>query len=268
MTIGMAYGSNNGITPLHASSKACVLAAFSMFCRLNASEEMVPNAEGDIYAAKAQCILAYIPGEVSLRSLETVLMLQRHHTTASHGDNVTTLHAIACRMVCALGGHIYQPLEPYRSDISLAERQAHHLRTLFWLCYHTDKDISLRSGQIPLLTEEYCDLTVTEDCTSYCSHLQELDPNLAYNNLHSHTPGDPDLCRIKEKVYRLLFSPQAFSISDVVLISRIRQLDDDLECWRLSIPIQVRPKLSISSNEAIYLQEYAVYCESNTFICS
>ncbi|KAI1111348.1 hypothetical protein F5Y14DRAFT_314718 [Nemania sp. NC0429] len=275
ITIEVAYGRAEGLTPSNAASKACVLAAFSMFRRLDGSREFAPDAKDDICAAKAQCILAYMPGEISLTSLEAVLMLvseanpminsaspmnarnvdrelqQRHHTTISQGDNVAPLHAVACRMVCALGGHVYQALEPYRCDISLAGRQAHHLRTLFWLCYHADKDISLRSGQIPLLTEEYCDLTIAEDCTSYCAHLQEFDPNLAYNDSrHSHVPGDPGLCRIKEKVYNLLFSPQAFSLSDGVLISRIRQLDDDLERWRLSIPIHVRPKLSISSSEA------------------
>lgn len=272
-TIELAYEPVNGITISHASSKACVLAAYSMFCRLNGSQEMVSSGDGDMYATKAQCILAHIPGEISLTSLETVIMLvsmasqlkdsasmsassvdqklqQRYHTTISYGDNVTTLHAVACRVVCALGGHIYQALEPYRSDISLAERQAHHLRTLFWLCYHADKDISLRTGQIPLLTEEYCDLTATEDCTSYCAHLQELDPNPTHSNLHSHTQGDPGLCRIKDKIYRQLFSPEAFNLSDGVLIFRIRQLDDDLERWRLSIPVHLRPKLSISSSEA------------------
>lgn len=75
ITIEMAYGPVNDITPSHASSIACVLAAFSMFCRLNSPEEMAPNGESDIYAAKAQCILAHMPGDISLTSLETVLML-------------------------------------------------------------------------------------------------------------------------------------------------------------------------------------------------
>jgi hypothetical protein len=169
--------------------------------------------------------------------------------STGQNQNVTLLHAVACRMVCALGGHTYQPLELYEYEMSWAERQRHHLRMLFWLCYSSDKDISLRSGQPPLLTEQYCDLTVPESCTSYCAHLLELDEAITCDKYHSHIPGDPSLCCLKEKIYRLLFSAQAFKISDGDLVLRIRQLDEDLESWRLSIATEFRPKLSISPSQ-------------------
>ncbi|KAI0902829.1 hypothetical protein F4823DRAFT_637786 [Ustulina deusta] len=147
-------------------------------------------------------------------------------------DSASLLHAIACRMVCALGGHTYQPTNHAGLEFTWAERQGHHLRVLFWLCYISDKDISLRSGQAPLLTEEFCDLAIPECCI-----------------------GDPGLWRLKEKIYRLLFSPHSFKISDGELVFRIRQLDDDLESWRLSIPPEIRPKLSIPPIKTTSTQE-------------
>lgn len=152
-------------------------------------------------------------------------------------------------MVCALGGHTYRRLEPYGPDMSLVRRQHHHLRLLFWLCYISDKDISLRSGQPPLLTKDYCDLTIPEYYANYYAHLSQLDIHISHNQPHLYIPGDQHLCFLKEKICRLLYSPQAFKISDGVLLLRIRQLDDELESWRTSIPADFRPKLSIPPNQ-------------------
>ncbi|KAI1317771.1 hypothetical protein F5Y16DRAFT_414573 [Xylariaceae sp. FL0255] len=231
--------------------RTCVLAAFSMLCRLEGSKEVIHSADADKCAVKAQYLLAHVPGETTLIGLQTILILQHNHGASLQGDNVTPLHAVACRMVCALGGHVYQALDPYQPDISLAIREAYHLRALFWICYIADKDISLRSGQPPLLTEEYCDLTVPEHCTIFCARLHELDANFIPNSRHTHVPGDTDLCRIKERTYHLLYSPQALKLSDMNIVSLIRQLDDDLERWRSSIPLPIQPRLSLSPDEAV-----------------
>lgn len=66
--------------------------------------------------------------------------------------------------------------------------------------------------------------------------LSETDPQL---------PGDPHLGMIQEKSCRLLFSPQAYVYNDSELLHYIRQLDEELESWRLSIAPPFRPRLSI-----------------------
>jgi hypothetical protein len=153
-------------------------------------------------------------------------------------------------MVCVLGGHTYQLATHTEVEFTWAERQSHHLRMMFWLCYVSDKDISLRSGQPPLLIDEYCDLTTPESCTSYCAQLQGLDGTATPGQYHFHIPGDPGLCRLKEKIYRFLFAPHSFKLNDGELIIRIRQLDEDLESWRLSLPPEIRPKLTIAPLQA------------------
>lgn len=131
------------------------------------------------------------------------------------------LHSITCRVVCDLGGHFSQPENPPSADDPLEVRQRYHIRGLFWLCYVLDKDISLRSGRPPLLTEESCDLTLPEWAWA-------MSNSAAHEPIY-HLPNDLSLSIVKEKTYRLLYSPQAFKVSETQLLLNIRQLDDELE---------------------------------------
>jgi hypothetical protein len=49
-------------------------------------------------------------------------------------------------------------------------------------------------------------------------------------------------------VCRQLFSAQALKYNDDQLLLHIRKLDDEIECWRLSIPNGFRPALFVSQN--------------------
>lgn len=124
---------------------------------------------------------------------------------------------------------------------------------LFWLCYMLDKDISLRTGNPPLLTDIYCDLTPPDNYLNYYTYLPNLDASFDVNDNTNwcptpHLPGDLRLSRLKEKVYRLLFSAQALRDNDNQLLLNIRQLDDEIERWRLSVPVNFRPALFVSQN--------------------
>ncbi|KAM3428669.1 hypothetical protein MY4824_008709 [Beauveria thailandica] len=100
------------------------------------------------------------------------------------------------------------------------------------LCFILDKNIALRSGRPPLLTEEYYD----GNFTSAAPGLTELP--------HDY-PSDPKLNLVKERTCRLLYSPKAAKSSDGEILQYIRQLDYELEQWRLSVPRLIRPRLSI-----------------------
>lgn len=128
-------------------------------------------------------------------------------------------------MVCDLGGH-YNP-SAQDSETPLEDGKRRYLRALFWSCYILDKEFALRSGQPALLTEEYCDVIVAS-----------LDEN----------SGQRRLSLLKEKTCRLLYSPLAEKYTDAETLHYIRQLDHELEQWRLSIPALIRPRLSISGD--------------------
>ncbi|CAK7212811.1 hypothetical protein SBRCBS47491_001591 [Sporothrix bragantina] len=56
-------------------------------------------------------------------------------------------------------------------------------------------------------------------------------------------PGDLRLSVMKSKTYRMLFSTEALRKPDAELLRDIRELDEELERWRMSLPAETRPQL-------------------------
>lgn len=167
-------------------------------------------------------------------------------------QSAALFHSIACRIVCSLGGHIHHLSKPFE-EVSWLEREIRHTRRLFYLSYMLDKDISLRTGHPPLLTDVYCDLTPFDTSLEHNPYLQQpgWDGDIGDDKSYEHTSylvGNITLSLLKEKVFRLLFSAQALKDNDNQLLLNIRQLDDEIERWRLSIPIDLRPILFIPQN--------------------
>jgi hypothetical protein len=100
------------------------------------------------------------------------------------------------------------------------------------------------------MSGDYCDLTLLdgyEDCYNYLRHLNDQIPlSDSEASLTPHLPEDPRLSHIKEKVSRRLYSVQTLKKTNAELLRDIRELDEELEAWRLSIPAAFRPALSIS----------------------
>lgn len=123
---------------------------------------------------------------------------------------------------------------------------------LFWLCYTSDKDLALHTGNPPLLIDEFCDLSLPQDCPSNHIVLPGLTTS---SDIHQadHTyimapfPRNVPLGQVKERVCRLLYSPKAFKDFDSQVLLNIRHLDDQIENWRLSINPPQRPALISSS---------------------
>ncbi|KAM0346272.1 hypothetical protein ACHAPU_005699 [Fusarium lateritium] len=132
-------------------------------------------------------------------------------------------------MVCDLGGHfpLSRPVILPQHTPTFDDQTKLHIRRLFWICYCSDKDISLRTDKPPLLTSDHCDLSASE--------LSDL-------------PRDVNLAKIKENAIRLLCSPRAFRYTEGELLAQVRELDDELEEWRLSVEPRFRPRLSILSD--------------------
>ena len=150
-------------------------------------------------------------------------------------------------MVCDVGGHAQQPTA--RTPGPSAERQEHGLQMAFWSCYALDKDHSLRSGQPPMLAANFCELALPVVWTSLGQGLsvETLQPE----DFNCYLSRNPALNMIKERVFHLLYSPQASGVSDSQLVLNMRHLDDELEQWRLSVPADLRPRLSVSADRPL-----------------
>lgn len=127
------------------------------------------------------------------------------------------------------------------------------LRKLFWLIYRNDKELSLRTGQPPSINDDDCDLTLPE---GYLEHKYAEDSPVPEKSLLDDTAvpvfsGDLRLDFIKSKTYTLLYSARAMRKSDAELIQAIRELDDELETWRLSVPPSCRPSLSMREEQPL-----------------
>lgn len=152
----------------------------------------------------------------------------------------STYLSVAYRFLSILGAHANSEYsiamshgQEYRSS------KNHYLRRVFWHCYMYDKDICLRAGYPTIIDDDHCDLTLP----------------LGYKQIENFNwsrdgsdciPGDMRLTIIKSKMIRLLYCAKACYASDVRLLKDIRELDEELETWRMLIPSQYRPNLSSS----------------------
>ncbi|KAL7947323.1 hypothetical protein V8C42DRAFT_283558 [Trichoderma barbatum] len=256
-TINIAYQVFQGVYTSHAhvAAKACLWAALAVMAHLRVSRQFSMSTSSEMCAARAQWFLGLRSGPADLNTLQALLLLYKYRTAIGLYESAEALHLTACRMIYELNGHVQNPIDHRNVEKSLVERRQDHIRKLFWLCFISDKDLAILSGLPPTLANEYCDIGVPGE--GYLTHDAFLhsssDPidadnigSIAWNRVIPFLPGDQHLGVLKERIFRLLYSPSALKIIDSELLIRIRRLDDELESWRLSVPPALRPKLSIS----------------------
>ncbi|KAH8125094.1 hypothetical protein LI328DRAFT_167725 [Trichoderma asperelloides] len=243
----------------HISARACFWAACAIISYLKISSQTPSPFGCNLCAARAERFLELSNGPANLDILQALILLYKYRTATGHYSSAAALHSAACRMVYELNGHFDHPMRRNEIQISLFKRRKDHIRKLFWLCYLADKDLALLSGLPPILANEYCDVGVPEEYFSQNTFLHWFDEGADINDIETISwdraipflLGDPHLGVLKEKIFRLLYSPSALKIIDSELLTRIRHLDDELEGWRLSLPYAIRPKLSISQGQGV-----------------
>jgi hypothetical protein len=277
-TIKAAY-SHSRLSAGRADVRACTLAflAFSSILQVPEYKDRplgLPPIDSEGLALKAQCLIPQVLREdASLEGLQAlIIMVSRHAGSASQcklrdvlnktdksqalfelvTGNLCTANyyvSVAARIVYMLGGHTYPgPMNSFSATPAeqLEYRKKRHLRNLFWLCYTIEKDVALRTGQPQVLSDENCDLTLPP------GYVEQLYSSLG---IHHHSRELPDhpmfpvdlrLSIIKSRAYSALYSFRGLQKTDAELLKEIRELDDDLERWRMSVPPEWRPTLSFS----------------------
>lgn len=156
--------------------------------------------------------------------------------------------ALTCRLLFPLGAH-RQPTAG--SDAPEQQsRTRSHARKLFWLCYTFDKIVALRTSQRPCIDDEHCDLALPPGYVEglYVDHNDTIGSR---SGALCCLPGDLQLSIIKSKACRLLYSVRLQQYNQqhhqptpkAGLLREVRELDSELERWRLSIPARFRPML-------------------------
>jgi hypothetical protein len=212
-------------------SETFILAAVAMCSKFQSSEEISTLFEVDAYANRAQSYLVQSSQRSTPEALQTALMLHIYRSLSGQWEDAAILHSITCRMIYDLKGHCFYHRPPSHN----------HVRNLFWVCYILDKDIAIRFGRPPLLTRDYCDLTLPQDL--HVIYTPQPDPSMIQFS------QDLQLSLLKESICFFLCSLASPNLQDGTILCHVRQLDLDLETWRLSIPLAFRPKLSPSPDK-------------------
>ncbi|KAI6359520.1 hypothetical protein MCOR25_007027 [Pyricularia grisea] len=140
-------------------------------------------------------------------------------------------------------------------------RLRRHMRNLYRMCYLFDKELELRTGLPPCMDNDYCDLAILERSWSIDADGLPLDKPMPMGNTgfskYSLTlreeidfkaklmPAQLRISMIKSRVSKLLYSVTSLRKSDAQLLRDIRELDEELDRWRSSLPPQHRPMLVV-----------------------
>lgn len=122
--------------------------------------------------------------------------------------------------------------------MTIQEHEVRQLRMFFWLCYIFDKDIAVRTGQPPIIADQFCDLTLPDGYDEYRFSGRQMGPRRSLVQ-SPWLPGDLRLSMIKSKALQTLYSSASLRMSDAELLKTIRELDEELESWRASIPVKI-----------------------------
>ncbi|KAL6859218.1 hypothetical protein J3F83DRAFT_334166 [Trichoderma novae-zelandiae] len=246
-TIQLAYDSPDENPPIHAiGSKACVLAFLSVTGHHFRDQGVAKLIDTDACARQAQLLISDFIEDASLTTLQVMVMLLLNETLCGHLQAACMYHAIACRTVCVLGGHTLAGDPPKDRRLTVQELEERQIRMLFWLCYLFDKDMALRNGLPPIINDEFCDLTLPQEYLETRFSSEAL--SATSDSQRPFLPNDLRLSLLKSKTVSALYSAGSLRKSDAELLRTIRELDEDLENWRASIPPGYAPALSVSKH--------------------
>ncbi|KAJ5173489.1 transcriptional regulator family: Fungal Specific TF [Penicillium coprophilum] len=249
-TLNTAYGQSPSIFKYgQASARVCVIAFLTFISRLPDVKDIVSATttatpiDHDLLSTKAQFLMPLVLQEpASLDAAQAVTMLTLFELSSGNMRATNYYAAIAARLIFMLGGNLFSS-QAISTD-QLGQQRHSQLRNLFWICYTIDKDLALRTGQPPTITDENCDLTLPPGYLDRAFLDVENEEAPWYGPVF---PFDLRLSIIKARAHRELYSVSCLQKSDAELLKSIRELDDALEEWRLSVPPIWRPTVSFSS---------------------
>ncbi|KAF9893186.1 hypothetical protein FE257_011609 [Aspergillus nanangensis] len=236
------------------SNRACIF-AFLAFASItnhpcfDREDIELPPINGEAYVLKVQHLMPQVLQETTtLDSLQAVTILALYELFNGNLQSASYYGSVSASMIFMLGANTFsfQPSAFRTSSEEIKYRVHRHLRNLFWLCYTIEKDICLRTGQPQLFTDENCDLTLPP------GYVEQLYTSMEYHHLSRELPESPlfpvdlRLSVVKARAYSALYSFKALQKSDAELLKEIRELDELLERWRMSVPLEWRPTLSFS----------------------
>ncbi|KAK6821131.1 fungal-specific transcription factor domain-containing protein [Apiospora arundinis] len=233
--IEKAYNGNPDLTDV-ICAKACILAFTCIGVHMDGQLDLHP-VQADQCATRAYRMMPVILANPCSESIQVCTMLCMYNIFAGNVAAAATYLAVAYRFASMLGAHL-SPLSMDRTPTTGSVYSSqHYLRRVFWHCYMYDKDICMRAGYPPIIDDDHCDLSLPPG-------YKQIDDFDRFKDGTDLIPGDMRLTIIKSNMIRRLYCAKAFRTSEVELLKHIRELDDELETWRMSVAPQYRPNLA------------------------
>ncbi|RGP77791.1 transcriptional activator mut3p [Fusarium longipes] len=224
------------------SAKACVRAILVLGDVLGHNVTEVGPTELQNYVREIEDSLPVMLQEMTIDGLESLTMLIIYKYFVGDLRSASFLISFATRMIFQLGAHIPPPTAERYDKYKIT----HHMRDLFWVCYCMDKDLCHRIAKPPIINDAHCELSFpTNYAEMQNSNILSLGqlPNFRPTTVPLY-PWDIRLSLIKSRIYEDLYSMSASIQPEAEVLRRIRYLDEDLEVWRLTLPLDHRPTLS------------------------
>ncbi|KAF5671196.1 transcriptional activator Mut3p [Fusarium heterosporum] len=207
------------------------------------------------YAIELENSIPMILQEVTKCGLEALTMLMVYKYFIGDLQSASFLVSMATRLIFRLRAHV----PPETDGLYDKNNLDHHMRDLFWICYSIDKDLPHRTGQPPSINDHHCDLTLPANYAEMQSSNILTGDGASAHNAYTVPlyPWDLRLSIIKSKIFEDLYSLSGLRQPEAEILRRIRCLDDELEIWRIALPIDHRPTLS-------FLEQTPVDANTNT----
>ncbi|KAH7240564.1 hypothetical protein B0J15DRAFT_538147 [Fusarium solani] len=245
-TLELAYSLEE--TAQRAAAQASVLALVSTMGFFDDRALSLPRSLEMKCASRALFLLESTSGIANLMSLRAISLLRFQSAFSGQIPTSIRMHHVACRLVTELGGHTMRP----NTGVRYSESEIRELRALFWESYITDKAATLRTGMEPCLPDSLCDLTPPGHLSSSPGCFNEgRMPPLPYGVLPPCLMGDIQLSILKSRIWQLLYSTEARQRSEAELLRAVRELDGELETWRMCVPAEIRPTFLIADKSRI-----------------
>jgi hypothetical protein len=163
-----------------------------------------------------------------------------NHSTTGNVELLEQLISIAARMIFCLNGHVQFPILPEIESgpgIQVTPSIQAHVRKLFWVLYSLDKDLCFQTLRPPIINDDECDMELDPTQEPF-----SVDSSINKESVVAFHPADIRLAILKGKIYRDLYSVRALRITDMELLKRIRELDEELDVWKSNLPTMYRPE--------------------------
>lgn len=264
--LDVAYGAASSASQ---SAKAHVFAFMLMTAECQHEWNNVPKLDEKRWESQVSPLISHIIGQSDVLSAQTFLMLVSvsfnfpiwlglpdcspqaiYYLFRAQEDRGLMYQNIACRHLMALGAHahpLHRSEQEYYDEEELSRRTKQHLRRLFWVAYWSDAELCLRTGRPPAFDDDYCDLTLPSGREELKMDAMDVDFNHESgpgNNGYSFNTDVLKLATIKSRVGKGLYSFSALRKTDAEILCAVRELDDELELWRTSVPEPEQPSLS------------------------